>query len=314
MSIDCVELKFLNSQLIEIYGITEAKSIIIMTIKHYSGLSLSEILLGKTVTVEAGKQIIEALEKVLIKIPVQYVLGETEFYGRKFFVNENVLIPRCETEELVDLVIRENRSKALNILDIGVGSGCIAISLDCELPDATVYAVDISVEALKVAERNCNYNKANVLFAEYDILGDAEFPYDTKFDIIVSNPPYVRMSEKRYMHENVLKHEPHIALFVEDSSPLIYCEACLRFAENRLADEGKIYVEINEALGDETLMLFRKYGLDAVLIQDLSGKNRIVKAKRVETQYIASVAPVGAPFKVATIESASGLTGNDEHS
>jgi release factor glutamine methyltransferase len=280
LSIDCGALKFLNSRLTELYGIPEAKSIIIMTIKHYSGLSLSEILLGKTIAAEAGKQIVEALEKVLMKIPVQYVLGETEFYGRKFFVNENVLIPRCETEELVDLVIRENRSKAVNILDVGVGSGCIAISLDCELPGATVYAVDISVEALKVAEKNCNHNKANVLFAEYDILGDAKFPYNTKFDIIVSNPPYVRMSEKKYIHENVLEHEPHIALFVEDSSPLIYYEACLRFAGNRLADEGKIYVEINEALGNETLILFRDYGFDAILIQDLSGKNRIIKAKR----------------------------------
>jgi release factor glutamine methyltransferase len=270
------ELKILNSQ----FSINEAKSIVIMVTKHYSGLSLAEILSGKQIEAEAETKIIEALNKVALKIPVQYVLGETEFYGRKFFVNENVMIPRCETEELVDLVINENRSNSVNILDIGTGSGCIAISLNCELPDARVYAIDISTEALNVATRNSNYNKANVLFAEHDILGNAEFPHDTKFEIIVSNPPYVRMSEKQYMHANVLEHEPHIALFVEDSSPLIYYEACLRFAENRLTGNGKIYVEINEFLGAETLALFRNYGYDAVLIKDLSGKDRIIKAIR----------------------------------
>jgi release factor glutamine methyltransferase len=281
------QFSILNSQLIEtyrekiteIYSVSEAKSIIIMITKHYSGLSLSEILSGKKIDDRIKTQIVEALDKVLLKIPVQYVLGETEFYGRRFFVNENVLIPRCETEEMVDLAIKENRRNAVNILDIGTGSGCIAISLDCELPESKVYAVDISVEALKVAALNCNFNKSNVMFAEYDILGNSTFPYNVKFDIIVSNPPYVRMSEKKRMHENVIEHEPHIALFVEDSDPLIYYEACLRFAGNHLADKGKIYVEINEALGDETLILFRNHGFNAVLIKDLSGKDRIIKAE-----------------------------------
>jgi release factor glutamine methyltransferase len=249
-----------------------------MTVKHYSGLSLSEILSGKKIDAETETKIVEALEKVLLKNPVQYVLGETEFYGRKFFVNENVLIPRCETEELVDLVVKENRYNKINVLDIGTGSGCIAISLSCELPDAKIYAIDISAKALETAVRNCNYNKAEALFAEYDIMSGAKFPYEVKFETIVSNPPYVRMSEKKYMHENVIEHEPHIALFVNDSEPLIYYEACLRFAENYLANKGKIYVEINEFLGEETLSLFRDYGFDADLIKDLSGKNRIIKA------------------------------------
>jgi release factor glutamine methyltransferase len=273
-----MQIESVNSQLFELYGLHEAKSIVITVIKHYSGLSLAEILSGKKIEVETEKKIVEALNKVIQKMPVQYVLGETEFYGRKFFVNENVLIPRCETEELVDLIINDNRSGSVNILDIGTGSGCIAVSLDRELPGAKVYAVDISTEALKVATQNSDYNKAGVLFAGYDILGNAEFPHDTKFDIIVSNPPYVRMSEKQYMHANVLEHEPHIALFVEDSSPLVYYEACLRFAGNCLADKGKIYVEINEFLGAETLALFRNYGYDAVLIKDLQGKDRIIKA------------------------------------
>jgi release factor glutamine methyltransferase len=271
-------IKILRSQLVKLYGLSEAKSIVFMTIKHYSGLSFAEILSGKKIDTETERKIIEALNKSLEKKPIQYILGETEFYGRKFIVNENVLIPRYETEELVDLIVQENRSDRVNILDIGAGSGCIAISLDCELPNATVYAIDISVEALVLAVQNCNHNRANVLFAEYDILGNAKFSYDTKFEIIVSNPPYVRMSEKRHMHENVLKHEPHIALFVEDDSPLVYYEACLRFAGNYLADRGKIYVEINECLGKETLALFHNYGFDAVLIKDLSGKDRIIKA------------------------------------
>ncbi|MDR2026087.1 MAG: peptide chain release factor N(5)-glutamine methyltransferase [Prevotellaceae bacterium] len=271
-------IKSYCNKIADIYSLPEAKSIIFMIMKHYSGLSLAEILSGQKINAEAEKQIIAALDKILLKNPVQYILGETEFYGRRFFVNENVLIPRCETEELVDLVIKENRFNTMNILDIGTGSGCIAISLDCELPEAKVYAIDISPEAIKVAEKNCTYNKAGVLFAEYDILGSSKFPYGMKFDVIVSNPPYVRMSEKQYMHENVLEHEPHIALFVDDSSPLAYYEACLRFAGNRLADKGRIYVEINEFLGKETLALFHDYGFDATLIKDMSGKDRIIKA------------------------------------
>jgi release factor glutamine methyltransferase len=166
----------------------------------------------------------------------------------------------------------------MKILDIGTGSGCIAISLSCELANAKVYAIDISAEALKVAAKNCDYNKANVLFAEYDILANSKFPYNTKFDMIVSNPPYVRMSEKKYMHDNVLDYEPYIALFVEDSSPLIYYEACLNFAEKYLTDKGKIYVEINEFMGEKTLTLFRNYGFETDMIKDLSGKDRIIKA------------------------------------
>ncbi|MDR1583455.1 MAG: peptide chain release factor N(5)-glutamine methyltransferase [Prevotellaceae bacterium] len=267
-----------RAKIADIYSLPEAKSILIKTALHYSGLSFTDILSGKRIDDEAEKKIVNALEKVLLKHPVQYVLGVTEFYGREFFVNENVLIPRCETEELVDLVIKENQHNSVKILDIGTGSGCIAVSLSCELPDAKVYAIDISVEALKVAAKNCNHNEAEVLFAEYDILGHSKFPYDAKFDIIVSNPPYVRMSEKKYMHDNVLEHEPHIALFVEDSSPLIYYEACLNLAKHYLSDKGKIYVEINEFLGDNTVILFHKYGFDASLIKDLSGKDRIIKA------------------------------------
>jgi release factor glutamine methyltransferase len=267
-----------QNKIAEIYSLSEAKSIIIMTIKHYSGLSLAEILSGQEISAEVEEKIRAALDSVLQQIPVQYILGETEFYGRKFFVNKNVLIPRCETEELVDIVIKENRFNRMNILDIGTGSGCIAISLDCELREAAVYAIDISQDALQIAAENCKYNKAEVLFAEYDILGNSKFPYDMKYDAIVSNPPYVRMSEKKYMHANVLEHEPPTALFVEDSSPLVYYEACLRFAGNHLSDKGRIYVEINEFLGAETLALFRNHDFDASLIKDISGKNRIIRA------------------------------------
>jgi release factor glutamine methyltransferase len=269
-----------RNKIAEIYSPAEARSIIFLTVKHYAGLSPAEILSGQKISAEAEKKITAALDQILLKNPVQYVLGETEFYGRKFFVNKDVLIPRCETEELVDAVVKENRCNSANILDIGTGSGCIAVTLDCELPDASVYAVDISPEALKVAVKNCNCNEAGVLFAEYDILGNSKFPFDVKFDIIVSNPPYVRMSEMKFMHENVLDHEPHVALFVDDASPLVYYEACLRFAENCLVDRGMIYVEINEFLGEETLSLFNSHGYASVLIRDMSGKNRIIRAVR----------------------------------
>jgi release factor glutamine methyltransferase len=261
----------------EIYGERESRSIITTVVGHYSGHNLVDILLKKPIDVIAERRIAEALERVIEGVPVQYILGETEFYGRKFFVDNNVLIPRRETEELTDLVIQDNGNRAINILDIGTGSGCIAVSLCCELRSAKLYAVDISPEALRVASRNSSHNKADVLLAPYDILHGEEFPFDVTFDLIVSNPPYVRNSEKKEMRNNVLNHEPHLALFVDDSSPLIYYESCLQFARERLRPAGRIYVEINEYLGRETLSLFHKYGFDAELIKDFRGKDRIIR-------------------------------------
>ena len=271
------KIKLFQNRLSSIYNPNEAKSIIILLIKHYSGLSLADILLNKQIDSETEKNIIEALEKVVDEYPVQYVIGETDFYGRKFFLNNNVLIPRNETEELVNIIVKENKNRKINILDIGTGSGCIAISLACELPETKNFAIDISEEALIVAEKNNKQNKASVLLACYDILSNKAFPFDEKFDIIVSNPPYVRESEKAEMRKNVVSHEPHKALFVKDSSPLVFYEACLQLSEKYLNKNGKIYVEINEKLGQETLDLFVKYGFQAEIVKDIAGKDRIIK-------------------------------------
>jgi release factor glutamine methyltransferase len=268
-----------RNKIADIYGQSEARAIVITTVRHYTGLSLAEILSGKTTDADTETKIVEALNQVLSLRPIQYILGETEFYGRTFVVNENVLIPRCETEELVALVVGEHRrSAATNIIDLGTGSGCIAVSLACEMPAAAVYAIDISPEALTVAATNSNRNHASVTFAEYDMLGNSAFPYDVQFNVIVSNPPYVRMSERQSMDANVLEHEPPTALFVADDAPLVYYEACLRFADRYLAKRGSIYVEINEFLGEETLSLFRSHDFDARPIRDIAGKNRFIKA------------------------------------
>jgi release factor glutamine methyltransferase len=267
-------------QLSDIYGEEEAKSIIRLAIKHYSGLSRAEILSGKTIDAITEEKIAEALNKALLQVPIQYTLGEAGFYGRQFFVNRDVLIPRSETEELVHMVVSENRSSKINILDIGAGSGCIAVSLACELSAASVYAVDVSQEALKVAAINSNRHKTNVSFARCDILQNTKLPFGVKFDVIVSNPPYVPMSEKKYMSKNVLEHEPHIALFVPDEQPLIYYEACLQIAKNHLQDQGIIYVEINEDLGGDTLDLFQSHDFDALMFRDLSDRDRIIRATK----------------------------------
>lgn len=272
-------IKQYQHKLSAIYDENEAKAIVITIIKHYTGLTLTDILLGKTIDKQTEYKITEAIKEAINENPVQYILGETEFYSRKFFVNENVLIPRSETEELVDIVIKDNKSNDnLNILDIGTGSGCIAVTLSCELPTANITALDISQNALKVAKQNNDYNKASVSFIEYDILSSLAFPQAIEFDIIVSNPPYVCESEKQQMHNNVLGHEPHLALFVSDTSPLIYYEACIAFAKKHLKPQGLVYVEINENLGNETLNLFEMNGFKSQLIKDMNGKNRIIKA------------------------------------
>jgi release factor glutamine methyltransferase len=210
--------------------------------------------------------------------PLQYILGETEFYGRNFTVTPSVLIPRPETEELVEWVIKDNQHFTGKILDIGTGSGCIAISLALQIPLAQVFALDISVNALKVARYNANSLNAQVHFIEADIL-NYEHITPTSFDIIVSNPPYVCNNEKTVMQANVLDYEPHIALFVEDEDPLLFYRNIAHFAVKSLTPGGKLYCEINEAFGAETVELFAGIGLSQIELHiDINGKNRMIKA------------------------------------
>jgi release factor-specific protein-(glutamine-N5) methyltransferase len=266
-----------------IYPHREAQNIAVMIISQYSGLSLAEILLNKLIDKAVEHRIMQDFDLVMKEYPVQYVLGKTEFCGRLFSVDSNVLIPRPETEELVQLIIDDfDISQQINILDIGTGSGCIAISLQCNFAAAKVYATDISENALKVAQQNNIRHNTGVVFVNHDIMTDAPSTLPSRFDLIVSNPPYVCRSEMKYMKNNVLQHEPHTALFVDDSSPLTFYAAILRFASVRLANGGFIYTEINENLGKETLHLFENNGYKAELIKDMSGKNRFIKAQKID--------------------------------
>ena len=212
--------------------------------------------------------------------PLQYVTGETQFYGYTIKVRPGVLIPRPETEELVDLVIKENRGFSGKIIDIGTGSGCIAIALAGNYPSAQVYGVDISVPALGLAMKNAEMNNAKVFFIKADIFKTDPSEFDGA-DIIVSNPPYVRNSEKPLMKKNVLDFEPHRALFVPDSDPLKFYRVILDLAVNILNPDGKIYFEINEAMGRPMYDLCELYKFKTILIiKDMNGKERFVKLEK----------------------------------
>ena len=214
--------------------------------------------------------------------PIQYILGETEFYGLRFLVNENILIPRPETEELVALIINEearsNKQKAgFKILDIGTGSGCIAITLSKNIPTAEVFAIDISEKALATAEKNAELNEVKVTFLQKNILETPDL--GQQFDIIVSNPPYVRNLEKAQIKANVLEYEPHLALFVEDTDALLFYRKIAQLALKNLNPNGKLYFEINQYLGKETVDLVESYGFKNLkLIQDIYGNERMITA------------------------------------
>ncbi len=218
--------------------------------------------------------------------PIQYIIGETEFYGLPFYVNQHVLIPRPETEELVAWIIPlpnpPQKGGNLNILDIGTGSGCIAISLAKNLPNASVFALDISNKALEIAKQNAILNEVLIEFIEHDILKPNIIQSEEKnlkFDIIVSNPPYVRQLEKQEIKDNVLKHEPHLALFVENENPLLFYTKIADFAKDNLTKNGKLYVEINQYLGQETISLLKEKGFTNIeLKKDMFGNYRMIKA------------------------------------
>jgi release factor glutamine methyltransferase len=211
--------------------------------------------------------------------PLQYILGETCFYNCRIRVNSETLIPRPETEELVDLIIKENKGFRGNILDIGTGSGCIAIALAVNLPGAGVTGTDISPGALSLASENAKSNNADVRFLESDILNFDPLLF-RETDIIVSNPPYIRESEKPLMAGNVIDFEPHEALFVPDSDPLLFYRSIIEAARDILKHDGKIYFEINEAMGSAISGLLQSYGYSGIdVIRDLNGKERIVKTR-----------------------------------
>jgi release factor glutamine methyltransferase len=225
-------------------------------------------------------RIVEMCEELKNYKPIQYITGETFFYDCVIKVGPEVMIPRPETEELVDLIIKENREFTGKILDIGTGSGCIAIALAVKLSGSSVSAIDISVEALELAKVNAAMNSVKIDFIQADILMD-NFIEISMSDIIVSNPPYVRNSEKQFIKRNVLDFEPHEALFVLDSDPLVFYRAILEKTVSLLNQGGRIYFEINEAMGRELFNLAGSFGFkDICVFKDLNGKERILKGTK----------------------------------
>jgi len=265
----------LVSEITSVYEENEAKSIVYLLLKQTLNLSKTDILLDNYIGQSFDFQ--EIIHRLKAQEPIQYIIGETEFYGRKFKVTPDTLIPRPETEELVQLTVNSLESP-LFILDIGTGSGCIAISLACEFPNAQVYAYDISENTLKVAKENAVINNVNIFFEQVDIL--KPIPNSPNlFHAIVSNPPYVMNAEKLKMEQNVLDYEPHLALFVEDSNPLVFYKAIVEFASKNLVNKGLCVVEINQAFGLETAELFWNQGFRYVeVVKDMFRKDRMIKA------------------------------------
>lgn len=276
------------SELTYLYPETEIQSFFTILVEFK--LHLSRIQLALEHNFELDNDDLDFLQNALLKlknqIPIQYIVGETAFYGLMFKVDKNVLIPRPETEELVDWILQNlptgrqaQNSKSLKILDVGTGSGCIAISLAKNLPYAAVSAIDISAEALNVAKNNAAMNQVTIDFILADILKIEKL--STNFDIIVSNPPYIRELEKSQIQQNVLSNEPHIALFVKDENPLLFYDKIAELAKNHRTENGVLYFEINQYLGAATVDLLKTKGFENIeLKKDIYGVDRMVKCER----------------------------------
>lgn len=276
--------KHFNDALKDLFPATEINTFFQWSAEHVLNLSRKELsaLPDKSLTESELLKFFSIVKRLKTEEPIQYILGETEFYGLKFNVNPSVLIPRPETEELVDWIIKDNKQNtALKMLDIGTGSGCIPVALKKHLSHAEVFAADISPEALKIAEKNAEINQTVIHFIQLNILplGAADrLPDD--LDIIVSNPPYVRKSEAELMQKNVLAFEPHLALFVEDDDALLFYRQIANIAGEKLRNKGLLYFEINEAFGKDVCELLKHLGfINIELKKDLSGKDRMVKAQ-----------------------------------
>ncbi len=285
MDINSIKIKEYKAkfiaELLSIYDEMEAESFFYLILENQRQLRRIDLALNLELQFSGDEILIwEAiLEKLQHEIPIQYILGTTYFYGLEFNVNENVLIPRPETEELVELIIKSNlktpKFNNLKILDIGTGSGCIAISLAKNIPDAQVFAIDVSEKALATAKENAVLNKVSVTFFQKNILETSDL--EQQFDIIVSNPPYVRNLEKAEIKRNVLENEPHLALFVEDNDALLFYRKIADLATRSLSPEGKLFFEINQYLGKETVELLEKMNFkNTALHKDIYGNDRMI--------------------------------------
>jgi release factor glutamine methyltransferase len=288
----------LQTALVELYDDREAANIADWVMEHVTGLRKIDRIMHKQspLAPEKAARLQEYTRELLTHRPVQYVLHEAWFCGMPFYVDENVLIPRPETEELVEWVVengnrpsyakasageadgRRQKAEMLRILDIGTGSGCIPVSLKKKLPQAEVYACDVSEGALAIASRNAAAQQTSINFLQIDFLDQNSWSSLPEVDIIVSNPPYIPQSDKNTMLQNVLAYEPHLALFVPDNDALVFYDAIARFAQRSLANQGCVFVEIHEDLGKKTKELFESKGFNAEVKKDFQGKDRLVKA------------------------------------
>lgn len=294
---------YFSEQLSTLYPKTEIDTFFFLLVEEYLGFQRIDTVLKPDFKIPGGKMILlkNALKRIQKEEPIQYILGKTEFYGLPFKVTNNTLIPRPETEELVEWILNEiDTSQNLNILDIGTGTGCIPISLAKHLPNATISAIDVSTEALSIAKENAILNNVSVNLMEQDILQietlsviankvkqsknnneitSSQVPRnDIKFDIIVSNPPYVRELEKVEIKNNVLENEPHLALFVDDDNPLIFYSKIADLAKKHLSEKGLLFFEINQYLGKETIEMLSQKGFSNIeLRKDLFGNDRMIK-------------------------------------
>lgn len=277
-------LHYIRKELADRYPPAEIESFIRLIFSWLKNYTPTDIIVKSDRALDADERqkLVDIVERLKNNEPIQYILGETEFYGLPFRVTPAVLIPRPETEELVDWILRNNQIENPTILDIGTGSGCIPVSLKKNLPGAKVSACDISPEALAVARQNAALNEAEVNFFELDILKNNQSEVNEKLDILVSNPPYITEKEKNLMQQNVLDFEPHLALFVANDSALIFYEAIARFGALNLKPGGKLYWEINEAYGEDCVQLLERTGYSAIqLHRDMQGRDRMICATKI---------------------------------
>lgn len=273
-----------TQELASLYDEYEIESFFYIILEDFHHMKRVDLALNPDF--ELSPELMHQWENVVAQLkeqrPIQYILGETEFYGLPFYVNEHTLIPRPETEELVDWIIKESKVKSqkseFKILDIGTGTGCIAISLAKNLPNTKVYAMDVSDAALAVAKRNAERNNVDITFIHQSILETDDL--GETFDIIVSNPPYVRNLEKQEIKKNVLDYEPHLALFVEDNDALLFYRKITELAIKNLSENGQLYFEINQYLGNEMVQLLQQHNFkDVELRKDIYGNDRMMKGR-----------------------------------
>ena len=280
---------YFNKTLKKLYPTSEIDTFLFLLLEEYLNFKRIDVVLKSNFKISPEDLILLKSSTKLLEqeIPIQYILGKTEFYGFPFILNEHVLIPRPETEELISSILEnvlKTRSfhtnaneKQLKILDIGTGSGCIPISLKKSLPFAEITAIDVSNEALTIAKKNAVLNKVDINLTQQDILNTTSL--NQLYDVIVSNPPYVRESEKKEIKNNVLNNEPHMALFVKDNNPLVFYNKIAELAKNHLTKNGTLFFEINQYLGKETVELIKLKGFNKIqLKKDIFGRDRIIIA------------------------------------